>query len=358
MTVLAKYFYKEFFKLLVLCLLVFVMIYHIISFVGGVDNFLESGVPMRRMLVYHLYLTPFIIMQMLPPATLIAVIIMFSLMKKNNEIVALKCAGMNLWQFSKPVIMASLFLSVALFFFSEIVVPGTSSKSREIFRVEVNKSDPQYLYGRRHIWFKGTNSIYWIGRFDKAQKILENFTLYFFDPSFRLIKRIDAHQGIWKEGKWEIKKGIVIKAEADGEYSFKRFDQLDLTLPETPDMFIREEKKPEEMSYWQLKRFAQTLSMEGYDATRYFVDLHVKLSFPFILLTMVLIGIPIALWREDVGTPLSVSLGLLFCFIYLLALGFSRSLGFADILPPILAAWLANGLFCFLGIYFMQYVER
>ena len=353
MNVLDKYFCREFFKLLTLCLLVFVMIYHVISFVGGVDNFLESNVSMGRMFIYHLYETPFIVMQMLPPSSLIAVIIMFTLMKKNNEIIALKCAGLNLWRVSRPIIITALFLSIALFLFAEVIVPITSSKSRRIYRVEVDKKVPQYLSSRSHIWFKGADCIYWIGRFDNAKKVMENFTLYFFDPSFRLAKRIDGRQGIWKDGKWEIRDGIVLKAGASGDYSLNRFNRIDLTLPETPEVFIREEKKPEEMSYWQLKRFAQTLRTEGYDATRYFVDLNVKLSFPFIVLAMVLIGIPVGLWPVKGGTPMTVTLGVLLCFLYLLILGFSRSLALADVFPPILAAWLANILFFFLGIYFM-----
>jgi lipopolysaccharide export system permease protein len=187
---------------------------------------------------------------------------------------------------------------------------------------------------------------------------MENFTLYFFDPSFRLTKRIDGRKGIWKDGTWRVIDGIVLEADASGEYGLKRYNQMDLTLPETPEVFIREEKKPEEMSYWQLKRFARTLGSEGYDATRYFVDLNVKLSFPFIIMSMVLIGIPIALWRREAGAPVSVSLGLIFCFIYFMALGFSRSMALAEIMPPVLAAWLANVLFFFLGIYFIQLVDR
>ena len=73
---------------------------------------------------------------------------------------------------------------------------------------------------------------------------------------------------------------------------------------------------------------------------------------------MALIGIPIALRLRRGGTPLGVSIGLMLCFTYLLALGLSRSLAFAEIMPPVLAAWLPNALFLFLGIYLMQHAEQ
>jgi lipopolysaccharide export system permease protein len=58
------------------------------------------------------------------------------------------------------------------------------------------------------------------------------------------------------------------------------------------------------------------------------------------------------------GTPVAVSIVIALCFIYLLVLGLSRTLGFAGVLPPILSAWLANSLFLFFGVYLLIQVNR
>ncbi len=73
---------------------------------------------------------------------------------------------------------------------------------------------------------------------------------------------------------------------------------------------------------------------------------------------MALIGVPVALWKKDMSTPVAVSLGIVLCFVYLLILGLSRTLGFAGILPPVFSAWLANSVFFFLGIYLMINANR
>jgi lipopolysaccharide export LptBFGC system permease protein LptF len=39
-------------------------------------------------------------------------------------------------------------------------------------------------------------------------------------------------------------------------------------------------------------------------------------------------------------------------------LGLSRSLGFAGVLPPILSAWLANGIFFFLGSFLILKLDQ
>jgi len=72
----------------------------------------------------------------------------------------------------------------------------------------------------------------------------------------------------------------------------------------------------------------------------------------------VLIGTPIALGERKGGTALAVTLGIALCFLYLVVLGVSRSFGFSGFLPPILSAWLANGIFFLFGIYLMSNVDR
>jgi len=359
MGVFAKYLVKELFKLLIICELIFISIYLMIDFTGGIDDFVKANASTGVMISYYIYKIPAIAVQMLPAATLTAIIIVFCTMKRNNEIIALRACGINIWRISQPVIITAFFLSIVLFLFSEIIVPYSSAKSNEIWRVSVKKQDPGGFKGQNHIWLRGKSCIYWIKRFDGQKMIMIEPTFYFFDPSFHVIKRIDARFGVWKEGWWRIKEGIVQDREKSGDYySLSRFKELDLRLPEKPGDFVREEREPEEMGYHQLNRFTERLTMEGYDATEYVVGLNIKIAFPFIVLIMALIGIPVALWKKGMGTPLAVSIGIVLCFFYLLILGVSRSLGLAGVLPPILSAWLANSIFLFLGLYQMMRVNR
>ena len=358
MSILTKYFCREFIKILVICLLVLIFMYLMIDFFETVDNFIESNVPKYLMFSYFIYKVPFIGVQMLPPACLIAVIIMFSVMGKNKEIIALKISGLSIWKYTQPIIILSLFLTAGLFLFSEIIVPYTSSRSNEIWRVQVQKINPGLYFGRDHIWYKGTNCIYWITHFDNEKEVMRKPTFYFFNSSFKVVKRVDGNVGTWKDGKWKIKDGIILDAGDNGGYSLNKFKKIDLDITETPESFVKEEKKPEEMSYWHLKRFADRVRQEGYDATKYYVDLNIKVSFPFIIIVMVLIGIPIALGRKKGGVAVAVTLGIALCFLYLVVLGVSRSFGFSGLLPPLLSAWLANGIFFLLGIYLMTNVDR
>lgn len=357
MNTISRYLTKEFLKLFLICLIIFLSIYLVIDFIQNLDDLLEAGVTIRVMLTYCLYLIPYIVVQMTPIAIMISVIILFCLMKKNNEIMALKACGMNVIRVSQTIIIISICIGIALFLFSEMVVPYTSSKTIELWTTKVKIRDHTSFYGSNQIWYKGSDSIYWIKHFDSENEIMEEPTFYFFDNDFHLIKRVDGKRGIWKDGMWKVEDGIIQEARDDGSYKLTKFNELFLETPETPETFVRDEELPESMSYNQLKRYAERVREEGYDNTRYLVDLNIKIAFPFIALFLVLIGIPIALGIKTGGTPLAVTIAIGFCFLYMLILSFSRSLGLSGILPPILSAWTANLFFLFFGIYVMMNIE-
>ena len=154
MNVLTRYLLKEFFKLLIVCQLVFIALYLMIDFAGGIDDFIKADAPKNIMIAYFAYKIPAIASQMLPPATLTTVIILFSLMKRNNEMVALKASGVNTWQIAQPLIFLTAFLSIALFLFSETIVPYASARCNEIWRIDVKKEDPGRFHGQNHICTK------------------------------------------------------------------------------------------------------------------------------------------------------------------------------------------------------------
>ena len=358
MTILSKYVLKEFYKLFAFCEVLFVFLFLMVDFLQKIDNFIEAKATKAAVLLYFAYKAPFMMVNMVPPAVLISVIILFAAMKKKNELTALRTSGLSLFSLSKTMILGSLFIVVGMFLVSETIVPYTSSKGYRIWNVDVKKQDPGLFYGKEEIWYRGGNAIYWIRQFNPKLKMMGNPTFYFFDSAFRVTKRIEGRKAVWEGDHWRVENGILQELKEDGHYGFTKFEAYPLSIRETPETFMRGAKKPEEMSYWQLKEYARMVKQEGYSNAKYLVDMNIKLAFPFISLILLTIGIPLALRVKKGGTPLAVSIGMAVAFLYVLVLGVARSLGFGGILPPLFSAWLANLLFLFLGIYMMIHMER
>jgi lipopolysaccharide export system permease protein len=279
-------------------------------------------------------------------------------MKNNREIMAIKACGINIVSLAQTVITISLFTSIFAFVFSESVVPYTSSRSNEIWDIEVKKQNITRSYGVE--WYKSSdaNAIYWIKHFNNSGTVMEDPTFHFFNENFKLIRRVEAKKAVWQNGKWVAEDGLIQELQADGEYKTSRFVKRTLPVPETPEDFRKIKKQPEEMSYNELKAEAELQKNEGYNNSGYLVDMGVKIAFPFISLVLTLLGIPIALELKKGGIPLAVAVGMGLSFLYYTIFSISRSLGHTGVFPPFLAAWTANLLFIFAGIYLMMTLEQ
>ncbi|RJR38272.1 MAG: YjgP/YjgQ family permease [Desulfobacteraceae bacterium] len=356
--ILSRYMVGEFMKYLLIFEGVFVFIYLIIDFLQKIDNFIEAGAAKPFVFLYFLYKTPFIMVHMVPPAIAISVIVMFSIMRKSSEITALKACGVNLFRISQVLVLAASGVGLMTFLTSEILVPFASSRSNTIWKRKVEKQDPGLFYGSNQVWYKGSEWIYWIRNFDSKNQIMENPIFFFFDNGFRLTRKIEGKRGIWEKGRWKLEQAAIQELDEKGDYRLKRMESLYLDIPEKPESFVKGLKKPEEMGYWQLRRYADQVREEGYDNSKYLVDMNIKIAFPFICLVLVVTSVPIALGLKKGGTPLGITVGIATCFLYLMTLGFSRSLGLMGAIPPVLSAWLANLIFSFAGIYLMMHIER
>jgi lipopolysaccharide export system permease protein len=124
------------------------------------------------------------------------------------------------------------------------------------------------------------------------------------------------------------------------------FQEKIIPLPEKPNDFKIMQKDAEKMGFFDLWKYINKIQKEGYDATRYLVDLHGKLAFPLVTVILVLIGISFSTRSERQGGVMqSVGIGIIIGFSYWIVHAFSMSLGRSGILPSILSAWIANIIF-------------
>ena len=207
MSILDRYLIKEILKHFLIVLVAAAGIYLAVDFFENIDKFMEAGLPISRMIEFLQLKIPLITVQITPVGILMAVLITFGLMNKNNEIIALKSSGMSIYYFIRPIFALGLFFTIFLFILSEIVVPLTIGRANEIYRVEVKKYTQ--TRGQKDIWFKSRRCIAFISYFNPRDKTISGIALNYFDNHFRLTRRIDAAKGVFKDGHWEIGRAHV-----------------------------------------------------------------------------------------------------------------------------------------------------
>jgi len=358
MQIIHKYITCEVLKYLAIVLIMVVGIYVVVDFFEKIDDFLEAGLPFSKALIFFVYKIPFIIAQITPVGLLLAVLVVFGLMNKNNEIIALKSAGVSIYHLLKPMIAMGLLVSFFMFFLSEVVVPLTVGRANQIWLKEVRKEAAVLSQGK-NIWMKGSRAIIHIKHYDPQVPAIYGITLNYFDSEFRLVRRVDAPKGVYEQGQWVLyntmEQNLILK---QGNYTVEFHPARVEKLEFIPDDLKRVAKKSEEMSFKELYAYIRRTESEGYDATAQRVDLYAKFAFPFVCLLLSIVATGIAIrgkLRE--GLPVSIVYGLGVAFLYWVFYSFSVSLGRGGMLPPLLSVWAANFVFLCVGVILLMHAE-
>jgi lipopolysaccharide export system permease protein len=287
-------------------------------------------------------------------SVLMGTIVTLGLLARTNELTALRAAGVSPFGYCTPFMLVACLWSFGDFALAEYVVPFTSTRANLIWNVEANRRPREGGFSQERIWYRGDQLLYNIRVLHPRRQMAEGVTIYFFDPTFHLVRRLEARKGLWDGTGWTFSDGFILCGAAQSAYRVEQFRELRLELPQRPSDFQYLAKPPEEMTWGELSEYVAKIRREGYDATRYLVDLHTKVAFPGTSLVMTLLGIGVALYqgkRRGIATGVAVSVAL--AFVYVMVFHFLLSLGYAGKLPGVLAAWIPNAFFALAGLFLM-----
>lgn len=350
MRLLDKYILKEYVRFFIITSVSLISLFLIVDFFEKIRMFLSNHASIFQMASYFLFSIPMIVSLMLPAAVLLATLITYSNLSKFSEIIAMKANGVSLYRLAAPVLIFAAITGVFLFYFSEIITPASIQKAEHIVTSDVQKQKTLGSFKQNELWYRSDNAIYNFKIFDVTKDTLRGIVINYINPDFTLQKRIDAQSAEWKNGQWLFHDLLLTHFDNTNTPVLEWSKEMIIPLPEKPNDFKIMQKDAEKMGFFDLWKYVNKIQSEGYDATRYQVDLHGKLAFPFVTLILVLIGISFSTRSERQGGVMqSVGIGIIIGFSYWIVHAFSMSLGRSGILPAILSAWVANILFLAAG---------
>lgn len=352
MTILYRYVTREILITFFIVLVAVMSIYLAIDFIEKIDNFMEAGVSAHRCLLYLAFKLPFIAVQIAPVGFLLSILIALGLMSKNNEMIALKSCGIGKSRVLKPTMVLGLCFCGALFITADIIVPAFMAKANQIWLQEVRKKNI-YASKTNDIWMRAARQIIHIKQYSPEENRVSGITIHTFDDDFRLVQRVDAETGTFEHGQWQLEDAIQQILEKDsGTYNVALIEKLAVHIDLNPQDLAQAAKRSDEMGLAELRRYIEKVEREGYGATRYRVDYQSKIASPFVCIFLSVLGTGIALrgkLRE--GLPVSITYGLAITFLYWIFNSLCLALGYAEMLPPVVAAWMGNLVFsCLAGV--------
>ena len=352
MKLIDKYILREFLRFFLITCVTFIALYLIVDFFERIRMFLSNKATVVQMASYFLYSIPMIISMTLPAAILLSTLLTYSFLSKFSEITAMKANGISLHRIALPVLAVAVIIAVFLFFFTELVTPYSLQKTQYIVKVDVQKQKAMGFFKQNEIWYRSHNAIYNFKMFDVEKNILRGITINHLNPDFTLKMRIDAERAEWKNNSWVFFNLLVTTFDQNNTPFLEWSKEQVISIPEGPNDFKIIQKDAEKMGYFELKRYVNKIRAEGYDVSRYMVDLQGKTAFPFVCLILVIIGMSFSVRSERSGGVMqSLALGIFIGFSYWIVHAFCMSLGRSGMLPAFLAAWASNLLFGGIAAY-------
>lgn len=347
--VVSRYLAQQFLTLFVPILAAFVLLYIIIDLFDRLDILLRHDASVSAASRYFLFKIPLMLTQITPPAVITAVLLTFGTLGRRNEIIAMRSGGISLWQTAVPVLTLALAISAGALMWNETVVPYSSRQFQLVNNLEIRKRALRGVLSERAIWYHGADGFYHIDYVDRAQQTVYDLTIYRLDDAFRLRSVVRVPRAEWFQDRWHVSRAVEYPLDGDATAATP-LPRDGLRIAETLDDFLEVQREPEELSFSALRDRINTLARKGIDASHYLVDLHLKLALPFASCVLAVVAVPIAgRLRRHPSMAAIVGLGTAIGFGYWVVLGLSTSLGQTGAIPPLLAAWAANGIYLLLG---------
>lgn len=353
--ILDDYVVRHFLGYLALITASFMVLVLIFTFFELLSDIVRNKIPLVTVGEYLINVTPSWLYLFTPLCVLLAVLVTFGLMQKSNEITAMKATGISIYRTVLPVLVISTVLAGGLFLLEESYLPYANKRVETLRNTIKEKPAQTYLRPDRKWIFGEHNTIYYYEFFDAESAQFGSISAFEFDPkTFQITKRVYANQAHWAPAlqDWVFERGWQRSFHGSAIENFQTFKVNTFAeLNEPPAYFRKEVRQSQEMNYDELSLYIHDLQQAGFDVVRLRVQLQKKLAYPLITLVMAVLAVPFALSAGRRGALTGVAVALLIGVVYWVTSGLFEAMGNVNQLPPALAAWSPDVIFCLAGGY-------
>lgn len=370
MRLLDRYLLRELLAPLVYCLGGFLIFWVTSDLFSNMGDFKEARMKPLDIAEYYLVKSPELLAIILPVALLLALLYALTQHARNNEITAIRAAGVGLWRLALPYLVVGVLTSIALFFMNEHWASDADNRAEAIKGRRARGSAAEKFNKQivSNLGFVNTRD----GRIWQI-KSLNTETMVMTTPVITTLAKdgsqtqFYASQGIRSNEVWvffnvrEFRSGNSTNAAPVPTIQEPILARPDLT--ETPEEIRSEVAVSEQQS--ALKRRSQgeisLAEIRNYLALHpnltpatsswLYTKLHNRIAGPWKCLVVVLIALPFGAASGRRNIFAGVAGSIIICFGYFAVMEISLAAGSAGYLAAWLAGWLPNLVFALMGIW-------
>ncbi|MGG6294404.1 LptF/LptG family permease [Leptolyngbya sp. AN02str] len=321
-----------------------------------VNQVVEKGLPLSIAFEVLLLKMPEFIVYSFPTSVLLAMLMTFSRLAGDSELVALRGCGVSVYRLVLPTLAFCLVITGLTFLFQESIMPAANYRASTTLERALGDEKPDFQ--ERDILYQEYRTVatpeggsentmarlFYAKRFNGTE--MQGLTILDFSRD-GLSQIISAKTAQWDiaEGLWQFRDGTIYVVSEDGSFrNIVKFDQQNLQLPRTPLDLANRRRDYNEMNIAQAMEQYDLIKDSGNEGRirELRVRIHQKFSLPFICVAFGLVGAALGLQLRRTGRATGFAISILIVFLYYLSAFMSGAIAQAGYLHPLIGAWLPN----------------
>jgi lipopolysaccharide export system permease protein len=302
-------------------------------------------------------LIPYLLAFTIPMATLLAILLAFARLAHDNEVTAMKAAGISFYQTIPPVALLAGFACLITLALSNFVLPHANSAFQRTV-LEMARSRGQLMLKERVFNDQFAGLVFFINSISPDGKHLrEVFISDNRSPETK--SSIIAQEGfvVYSPDGYRMTlrllRGRIFRVGAEMQslqtIRFRNYDfNLDLDSFALSDKEFR--KSERHLTFTELRQALAATKSDSREYNRLSYEFHRRLSLPFACIVLGFLAAPLSV-QSRTGSRLSgVVLGILLFLLYYVFVSGAKALGEEGSYLPAVALWLPNVIFSITAI--------
>lgn len=357
MKILRNYFLKEFIAPLFLSLGVMSFVMVLVGNLNKIaDLVINKGVNFFSVLKIFIFMTPYIVTYALPISILIATLVSLGRLSSDNEIIAIRASGINLFSLILPLLLVGLILSLALVIFNDRVASYAHFAYRKTLK-EVGLKNPTAAFEEGVFINSFQKYILFIYHVDQKKNRLNNVRIYEPQegkPTRTIVAKAGEFITVPEKNiiKLKLIDGTSDEPDPDNPTNFYKLNFKTYFMNLNPSQNqgkAKMEKKPKEMTIQELNQEIDKLKKEGVNPSPLYTEIHEKITLAFSCFIFVLLGSSLAMITKRREKSINIGIAILIMIIYYPLFIGCETLGMEGILPAQIALWIPNIIFGIIG---------
>ncbi len=336
-------------------------VFFLVKLIPFLNVVLELEISFVDFIRLFLYLFPNIFLYSIPMAAMMGVIISFTRLSSDAEILAFKASGISLYKMIPAVFLVSASIALITGYFSASLIPKSEIAMKQLmFQVAKEKIDKGI---KEHQFTEALGDlVIYVDTIDKETGEWGNVWVSDMrgqvNPIITMAESGTMNAQIDKMMVTIILNNGSLHRPDDTRSQIITFEKYTINIPLQPPTILDGEdvtkRSSDSMTMAQLQKYATEIGRDTQKGRKTLIEYHRRLALPVGCFILSLLGMPLGLQagpgRKAAGVPLGLAFFILYYILFTLGKGIAEDTEF----PVIAAMWAPDFVFLIITLYFVR----